>query len=283
MARSICFLLLTVLMVLSTPPAFSASPMIDASLSRAYEDNINPLLSGAPMPFSVWDRGKKTLAGAQTNEPGIAGARAAGTGAGDAYTMLSASGGVTSVVGVETDLSVKAEASRTRYARFSELDATTAGLRLGLFKQFSDLHSAELSAYGRVNWYREPALDGSTYAALLDVRQQVSSRFWVGEGFSYEKNNAKSALFAYAGRTAGIRTGYAFTGGFSAVLAYTCLFRKFESSVQVVLHSGSLSGRLDVTRQFKIEASFEHQRYETEPSGEHAENNLATLGLGFLY
>ena len=283
MARSICCLLFMVLLLMSTPTAFSASLTIDASLSRVYEDNINPLLSGAPRPFSGRAGGKKTLSGAHLNEAELSEAGASGTEDGDSYTVLSASGGASSVVGVETYLSIRAEASHTRYVQFTELDVTTAGLRLGLFKQFSDLNSAELTIFARKNAFREQALDGSTYAAVFEVRQQPSSRFQVGEVFSYEKNNARSALFSYAGRAFGIRSSYAFTDGLSAGLGYSCLFRRFESGVQAVLHSGSVNATWEPTRQFKLFGSFEHQRYETEPSHQRAENNISSLGIGFSY
>ncbi len=276
------FLILAVLACANPSVSFSASLLLDAAVREVLEDNVNPLLSGAAKPRTGAD-GKAMPAGGRLQGTGLLQTGSVGTGTGDRHTVLSAGGGASSCVGPEAEISIKAGIERQQFSKFTELDATSAGLYGALFKQFSDINAAQIGLSAVRSTYRFRALGGHGIRGSFDLRQTLSMKFWLNEGFEYERYDARSSAFSYNGRSAGLRAGYRFTSALSLVAAYTCLLRKFGTGMQTTVHSAAFTGAWRIVRGVDLTASFERQAYTSVPLQTQNRNNLSSLGIAVFY
>lgn len=276
--------LLIALLFFTVPaPSAEAFIILDASVLQVYEDNVNPALSGARRPGMDGETVRSTPLGARLAPDALQQAAASGTNTADYYTVLSVSGGPAAVVGVETELSVKAEITAYRFHRFTELNATAAGLRADLFKQFSDMHSAQLELACRRTEYQADVLNAETFAGSFELRQQVRTRLWLNEKFGYEENRGDDNSFTYSGRSIGLRTEYHARRKTAAAAGYGFTLREFTNGRRIYLHSVAANGKLEAAKDFFILAGVEHQRYKALPARVRTRNNIASLGVAFSY
>jgi hypothetical protein len=276
------FLVAAFTIFVSPVTALAAFWTFDGSIKEVYEDNVNPLLSAAGAPALV-EGGRTAPVGVRLSDGALAQGGILGTGVGDFYTVISAAGGVASAVGVETEASIKAEVARYQFNKFTELNATSVGVRTALFKQFSDMNSARFGFSARETEYDTHELNADTFSASFELRQQLRLRFWLSEGFIYEKNRAKASEFTYGGPSFSVRTGYQFTAKTMAVISYTYLERKYNNGAKTTMRAPALDGRWKIAKGTDFFASFVHQTYQSTLAGSNAKDNVSSIGIVFYY
>lgn len=276
------FSILALLAAVIPAPCFSASLTLDASLKEIRESNLNPLLSGAGRSFAGDERERQLPAAAMISSDSVMETTSNGTSTADFYTVLNASGGMTSIIGPEADLFVRIELERQQFRKFSELNATTVGIRGGLLKQLSDVHSMRVGVTGRRTEYHLDALTGSGFSAIAGLRQQTASRFCLDEAVLYERYRAAGNIH-YAGNGLALQAGYRLSPAMTSALAYGFFRREFDEGLRTSLHSLTLSGVWKPMLHFSISTSLELQRYESHPSRSRASNSIASVGAGYTY
>ncbi len=277
------FLLLMLIINFVFSAAASGEVTLDASLKEVYEDNVNPSLSGPGSPMGGGTGRTMTMPmGIRMGGPPPAKGSTSGTDTGDLYTVLSAAIGSRAEVGVETEMFIKAEATRYQYGKFTELNATSIGLSAGAFRQFSDLLAAQLGLSARTSDYRENARNSKTYGGTLALKQQLTQEFLLREGLGYEKNDADAAVFSYKGPIFSLGAGYLVAPKTLVNAGYGYLIRKFDDGSRTKLHSLTLGIDREIAKWMHIFASYEHQSYEAALPGSDTDN-IVTLGISFSY
>ncbi len=261
----------------------SGEVTLDASLKEVYEDNVNPSLSGPGGAMGGATGRPLTMPmGIRMGGPPPAKGSTSGSDTGDLYTVLSAAIGSTAEVGVETELFIKAQATRYQYGKFTELNATSIGLSAGVFRQFSDLLAAQLGLSARTSDYRDNLRNSKTYGGTVGLRQQLTPEFRLMEGLGYEKNDADAAVFSYKGPLFSLGAGYLVAQKTLVNVGYGYLIRKFDDGSRTKLHSLTLGIDREIAKRTHISASYEHQSYEAALPGSDTDN-IVTLGIAFSY
>ncbi len=127
------------------------------------------------------------------------------------------------------------------------------------------------------------ALAGNSARGSLELRQKLSMKFWLNEGFEYERYDARSDAFDYNGRSASLRAGYRITASITPMAAYTCLLRKFGNGMQTTVHSVAFGAAWRIIPGLDLTASFERLAYSSIPLNTRGRNNISSLGLAVYY
>jgi hypothetical protein len=282
MAHTGEYCLLMIIITLFTPAAaMPDTVLLDASVKGVYEDNINPLLSGAHRPFPAAPHEKSIAAGARFDGISPVDSVEKGTGTADFYTVLSTAGGVGALVGPEMEVSLKAELMRYQFVKFAELNATTIGLHARLIKQFSDIHSAGFGFLTYRTEFQADAFEGSGFSATFNLQQQPASRFWLNESFKSERHGADADLAGFEGNSVALQAGYRFSSVSEASVSYGFHRRKFHNGVQLAVHLFAVAGTRELIRHVSLVGSFERQDYRSFPSHDRAADHILTIGIAF--
>ncbi|MCL5022421.1 MAG: hypothetical protein M1497_03480 [Nitrospirae bacterium] len=204
---------------------------------------------------------------------------------GDFYTILSASGGGYTEVGQGTYLFIRGDAAGYLYRKNSDLNAVIIGARAGIHRKFSDVVSAEVALGGARKEYKETGRSSSALGGSFEVRQQLTSRFWIKEGYAYENNNASSDIFSYQGHLLGLWTGYLVAPKTMINLGYSYLYRKYEEPADFRnrFHTISAAIAREVARKVYAYAGYSRQYNGSNIPDTANTNNIYTLGISYSY
>jgi hypothetical protein len=228
--------------------------LLDIALKGVYEDNITA---------SSADIGRK----------------------GDFYTILSASGGGYTEVGSDTNVFLRGDAAGYLYRKNSDLNAVIVGARTGIYRKFSDVVSAEVALKGARKEYKEIGRSSTALGGSFEVRQQLTSRFWIKEGYEYENNNAGSNIFSYQGHLLGLWTGYLVAPKTMITLGYSYLFRKYEEPADFRnrFHTISVGITRGLAEKVYAYGGYYRQYNGSNIPGTGNTNNIYTLGMTYSF
>ncbi len=203
----------------------------------------------------------------------------------DFYSTLSAAfGGYTEVAGPGVYLFAKGGADVFSYKDNTELNETAGFVNVGVFRQFSDVLSAQAMARGKIRNYKEPDRDSKVLGGALELAQQVTEKFSVHEGYEYEKNNARSDNFTYGGHWAGLWTRLKVTESSSLSLGYSYFLRKFEDATRFELRQHTLSANLSFGIMPKTYLNIGYDYLiNTSNDFDTSNNNILSAGLRYSY
>jgi len=247
-----CFVFL--ITCLALPSKAISALLLDIDLKGVYEDNITA---------SAADIGRK----------------------GDFYTILSASGGGYTEIGRNTYLFVRGDAAGYLYKKYSDLNSVIVGARTGIYRKFSDVVSAEVALRAARKEYKETGRSSTAVGGNFEVRQQLTSRFWIKEGYEYENNNAGSDIFSYQGHLIGVWTGYVVAPGTMINLGYSYLFRKYEEPADFrnKFHTISAGITREVAEKVYAYGGYYRQYNGSNIPGTSHTNNIYTVGISYIF
>jgi len=203
---------------------------------------------------------------------------------GDFYTVLSVSAEAEKGTGPKTSLFARGDAGQYIYARYDDLNLSTAGIVAGLKREFGTILSGEVYIGGRLRKYNDDARDSAAVSAGLALRQQVSFRSWLREYYEFEKNNADSDFFSYDGHLVGINAGYLINPKTLAMAGYSYLSRSYDepSGYDTDYHTLSIGFVRELTKSLFLNAAYFHQ-FISSPAESDDANNAYTLGLIYRF
>lgn len=151
----------------------SGGLILDFGVKGTYEDNIN----GSPA-----DADKK----------------------GDFYTTLSASAGGYTEAAQGTFLFLRGDVATYLYNKYDDLNVSIFGISAGVYKELGDVLSAQISLKGRIKEFKGEPRDSNAFGGTFELKQQITSKFWIKEGYEYENNDADSNIFSYKAHSVGV-------------------------------------------------------------------------------
>lgn len=232
----------------------SGELILDVGVKGIYEDNIN----GSPV-----DADKK----------------------GDFYTTISAGVGGYTKVADDTYLFLRGDAASYLYSKYDDLNATIAGISAGVYKELGDILSAQIALKGKIKEFKGEPRDSNAYGGTFELKQQVTRKFWIKEGYEYERNDADSALFSYKGHSVGIWSGYLITPQTMFNLGYSYLTRKYEDSsgFKTKSHTVSVGVVRELIKKVYVNIGYDRQFNDSNVSNTDYKNNIYTIGVTYSF
>lgn len=203
---------------------------------------------------------------------------------GDFYTALSVSAEAEKGIGPKTSLFARGDVGQYLYARYDDLNLSTAGIAAGLKREFGPVLSGELTLGGRIRKYNDDDRDSAAVSAGLALRQQISFRSWLREYYEFEQNSADSGFFSYDGHLAGISAGYLLNPQTLATAGYSYLTRSYDepSGYDTDYHTISAGFIRELTTGLFLNAAYFHQ-FISSPAESDDANNIYTVSLIYRF
>ena len=277
---------------LAITSAAEAGIFYDIELKGTYETNVVGLLSdnrggssgmsaSAGPGMSNAMGGNPNMGGHGSNYTGSS----SSTSNSDTSIDLSADLGNSWSVADDTNVFLAGSAERANYSSFTEFNATIGGLSAGVQKGFGNSILARFAVNGAVKRYGDSQRDSSAYGAVLKVKEQLGPSFWLREGYAYEKNSADSALFSYNGNGVNIWAGFLVAPQTTVLAGYNYLVRDFDEPVGFKITAQTLSLGLEqgFTKNWFLDAQYDHQASDSNEAGTSATDNVLSLGLRYSY
>jgi hypothetical protein len=237
------------------PQAARAEWLFDAGIRESYEDNIN---------------------GSPTDAERL----------GDRYSTLFVSlGRYQELTEAKTYLVLKAGIEGVAYEKYEDLNGVQGMLSVGLYHRSGEVLSYQFLLKARGKDYRDDLRDSISGAAALEIIQHLTERFWLREGYEYERNEARDEVYAYEGHNAGVWAGLTATPRLFFGLGISSLQRAFDDPgayrSSAVIVSFAMEYRLSPTLFASLTA--DHQRYTTHNPAAKYDDNVLTIGLTYSY
>lgn len=223
--------------------------ILDAGVKGIYEDNIN----GSPS-----DAAKK----------------------GDFYTVLSASvGGYTKATDT-TYLFLRGDAA----SKYDDLNATIAGISAGVYQELGDVLSAQIALKGKIKEFKGKPRSNA-YGGTFELKQKITHKFWIKEGYEYEKNNADSNLFSYDAHSIGVWSGYMITPETMLNVGYSYLTRKYDDPSAFKTKSHTISAGIvrELVKKVYVNLGYDRQFNDSNVPNTDYNNNIYTLGVTYSF
>lgn len=235
-------------------PRASGELIFDVGVKETYEDNI----SGSPS-----DANKK----------------------GDFYTTVSAAVGGYTEVADGTYLFLRGDAANYLYSKYDDLNATIAGISAGMYKELGDVLSAQIALKGKLKEFKGEPRDSNAFGGTFELKQKITSKFWIKEGYEYEKNNADSKLFSYDAHSIGVWSGYLITPKTMLNLGYSYLTRKYEDTGGFKTKSHTISAGVahEIVKKVYVNVGYDRQFNDSNVSNTDYNNNIYTLGVTYSF
>ncbi|MCL4476990.1 MAG: hypothetical protein M1508_12320 [Nitrospirae bacterium] len=252
--NSVMCLFVVVLSGLVFVPKASGELIFDVGVKETYEDNIN----GSPV-----DADKK----------------------GDFYTTISAAVGGYTEVADGTYLFLRGDAATYLYSKYDDLDATIGGISAGVYKELGDILSAQIALKGKIKEFKGEPRDSNAYGGTFELKQQITRKFWIKEGYEYEKNSADSRLFSYDGHSIGVWSGYKITPETMLNVGYSYLTRKYDdaSGFKTKSHTVSVGAVRELVKMVYVNLGYDRQFNDSNVSNTDYKNNIYTIGVTYSF
>ncbi|MFO0754293.1 MAG: hypothetical protein U0411_13345 [Thermodesulfovibrionales bacterium] len=204
---------------------------------------------------------------------------------GDFYTILGASCSFDTQTEDVYSLSLRGDAERYLYRRYSDLNASTLGISAGITRAFGYSLAASLSLKGRIRDFPGGQRDGRAYGGALVLKHRISFRHWVTGEYEYERNSAGADIYSYKGHRAGVVLGSFLTPRFVLQLGYSLLTRKYEDEfrTRTTFHTLSSGISRQVAEGLSMRAEYHRQFISSNALENSHSNNIYSLGLLYSF
>lgn len=268
-------------------PAADAEIFSDAAIKGTFEDNVVGLLSdkrggSAGMTMSGAAAGGALMPTMPMGTPYTGSSSSKNS---DTSIDLSADLGVSKAIAPDLSLFFAGSAEHQSYSKFTQFDSTIGGLSIGLNTGFGAMVSARIAVNGLVKRFGDSPRDSSAYGASFIVKEKLGPSFWLKEGYAYEKDNARSALFSYNGNAANVWAGYAVLPDTTFLLGYNYLVRTYDepSGFKVTASTVSVGLEYLFMKKWSVDALYDHQASDSNQAGTNTTDNLFSIGFRCSY
>jgi hypothetical protein len=204
---------------------------------------------------------------------------------GDFFSILTVAGSAEKELDSTLSIFLRGDAERYIYKKYTDLNVTALTLSAGASKELGPILSLEASLKGGYQDFSDTERTSKAYGGSIELKQQISFRSWIKEGYEFEKNDANSALFSYTKHSLGIHSGYLLTpktllhfgGGFITI--------KYENAARDRAYYGTLFAVAIRQLYGKIFANmgYSHQFISTTVPNTGDSNNIYSLGLQYRF
>ncbi len=201
---------------------------------------------------------------------------------GDFYTTLSASVGGYTKVADETFLFLRGDIANYLYSKYDDRNASIFGVSAGLHKKLGDALSAQIAIKSKLKEFNEEPRDSSSLGGTFELKQQLTPKFWIKEGYEYENNNANSAFFNYRGHSVGIWSGYMISPETMLNIGYSYFTCKYEDASGFRTKSNTIS--VGAVRELvkKVYLNLGYDRQFTVSNTDY-NNNIYTVSVTYSF
>lgn len=204
---------------------------------------------------------------------------------GDFYSVINASLGGDYGIGAKTYLFFKGDAGGYLYSKYTALNAIVVGINGGVYKDFTDRLAVQLTLKGKKKEFKDSRRSSVSYGGSIEAKEQISPRFWLKQGYEFEKNDADNALFTYRGHFLGAWAGYmvfpktTLTGGYS----YLSLKYEEPSDFRNEFHTVSVGISREVMKKINLYGNYYRQFISSSASEKSRANNIFSVGIGYTF
>ncbi|GFP31438.1 DUF2860 family protein, partial [Candidatus Hakubella thermalkaliphila] len=185
----------------------------------------------------------------------------------------------------EEPLFLRGDAAKYLYSKYDDLNATIAGISAGVYKELGDILSAQIALKGKIKEVKGEPRDSNAFGGTFELKQKITRKFWIKEGYEYEKNNADSNLCSYDAHSIGVWSGYMITSETMLNLGYSYLTRKYEDPGGFKTKSHTISAGVahKIVKKVYVNAGYGRQFNDSNVSNTDHNNNIYTLGVTFSF
>ncbi len=284
-------IIIAVLLCLVVPSRiFAGGLILDAELRLTYEDNVVGLLSdqqrgaggGGGNMSSMHFMGRP---GPPGDPPYLGSGSGTNKSPADFYATISAEAGGYTDLGKDMSVFAKGFANHSSYNTFTDLDATIGGASTGIVASLSSSVTALASVVGKVKSFGDSQRNSTSIGGTLSLKEKLLPSFWLREFGEYEKNNASSAFFSYAGAKAGIVAGYNLFPKTFLAAGYSYLEQKFDepSGFRLSTNTFSLSAEQTIIKAWSVGAEYDLQLSRENITGASTTDNIFSVALKYTY
>jgi hypothetical protein len=291
LTRAFPALLLSACIFLLIPAQAFSGILLNAELRLTYEDNVVGLLSDQ-------QRGQGSSGGGMSGvmlAPGMGGmgggnGRYTGAGSstqspGDFSATLSAEAGGYRDVGKSLEVFAKGFAESTSYNTYTDLDATIGGVSTGINMVLGNDVSARVAVLGKVKRFDDSQRDSTSYGGSASLKEKLAPSLWVREFGEYEKNNADTASFSYAGTMVGVSAGYSLSRKTLASVGYSYLVERYDEppGAEIRTNSVSLGAEHTLRKSWAVAGEYDFQVSRVTATGTNNRDNIFSVALRYSY
>lgn len=290
--RRACFVLMLSACLFSLIPAQAfAGTILNAELRLTYEDNVVGLLSdqqrgqgvsGGGMGGIVMRQGMGGMGGGNSR---YTGAGSSTQSPGDFSATLSAEAGGYQDVGKSSEVFAKGFAESTSYGTYTDLNATIGGVSTGINMGLGNDVSARFAVLGKVKRFGDSQRNSTSYGGNVSLKEKLIPALWIREFGEYEKNNADTASFSYAGTTIGVSAGYSLSRNTIASVGYSYLVERYDepSGAEIQTNSVFLGAEHTLRKSWAIAGEYDLQVSKVTAAGTNNTDNIFSVALRYSY
>jgi hypothetical protein len=283
--------LLSVCIILLIPAQALAGILLNAELKLTYEDNVVGLLSdqqrgsgssGGGMPGVMLAPGMGGMGGGNGRYTGAGSSTAS---PGDFSATLSAEAGGYQAVGKRSEVFVKGFAEHTSYDTYTDLDATIGGISTGINMGMGKDVFARFAVLGKVKRFGDSQRNSTSYGGNVSLKEKLTPEFFLREFGAYEKNDADTASFSYAGTTIGLSAGYSLSPKTTASVGYSYLVERYDepSGAEIQTNSVFLGAEHTLLKSWAVAAEYDLQVSKVTATGTNNTDNVFSVALRYSY
>ncbi len=216
-------------------------------------------------------------------EDNITGSAADVVKGGDFYSLLNAAVGGYYGIGSDTYLLLKGEAGGYLYSKYTDLNAVVVGINGGVYKDLTDRLAVQLTLKGKKKEFKDSRRSSLSFGGSIEVKEQISPRFWLKQGYEFEKNDADNALFTYRGHFLGAWAGYTVFPKTSLTGGYSYLSLKYDepSNFRDEFHTVSIGISREILKKVHLYGNYYRQFINSSASEKGRANNIFSVGVSY--
>ncbi len=266
-------------------PKASAEMFYDVEVKTIYEDNVIGLLTdkrgGGGMGGGAAGPAMAAVKGMPNNSPVNTGSQSSGDFSLNLFADLRGS----KEISKDTALFLLGSAEHTAYDTFTEFNSTIGGLSTGVNRKLSDTVSTKIAIYGKIKKFEDSQRDSTSYGGNLGIKEQINPKFFLKEIYEYEKNNADSTQFSYAGNSLSIWAGLLTTPQTRLSLGYSYLKRDYDepSGFTATSHTVSAALEHELAKRWYLDAGYDHVTSHSNQPSTTSTDNILSVGLRYSY
>lgn len=204
----------------------------------------------------------------------------------DLYIVASASLGVSKDLGDGlTSVFVQGDAYGYAFSDNTDLNSTIVGLSAGASRKFTDILSGKATFKVRGKDFNDSRRDSSSLGAALELREELSYRLALKQGYEFETNDAESAFFSYQSHLVGASVEYSITPRTLLRAGYYYLTTEYEepAGFKNDFHTLSVGVVRKVLDRVYLRGGYDHQFISSSDSQTGSGNNILALGIAYSY
>ncbi len=275
------------------PAQAFAGIILNAEFRLTYEDNVVGLLSDQQRGQGVSGGGTSGgMVMRQGSMGGMGGGNSRYTGAGsstqspgDFSATLSAEAGGYQDIGKNAEVFAKGFADHTSYNTYTDLDATIGGVSTGINMGLGNVVSARFAVLGKVKRFGDSQRDSTSYGGNVSLKEKLTPPLWIREFGEYEKNNADTASFSYAGTRIGVSAGYSLSRKTTASIGYSYLVERYDepSGAEIQTNSVFFGAEHTLLKSWAIAGEYDLQVSKVTATGTNNTDNVFSVALRYSY